>query len=369
MLFENHLKKAYSIKRGDKVLAITDTSCYTLAEETAWLAASLPENGEKEEYFKVLVGLGLKDPEKIFDRLLAIGALREKCARGAKEMIGAVLSPKIRILPAQFQAAIVSALLPARADLAGVMGALVWPALLGIISGLLFISFPRAAAPLYAAGRAVPVAVICLVIVSSLLHEFGHSLAAAACGIGLRPIGFSVYLIYPVFYTNVSGVDALRLMPKALVDCGGFILQSIFVLVLLIVFALTGSPTAGETAKWIMAIMLFNLNPLFRTDGYWLYKDVYSELKTRRWMRAAHYLYLLAFAGFSVYFLWLLGGRAGDIWNGLTNLLRLPASFFSGGYKVVLGAYFVLVGFSGGLSRFREGRQEWKELRNNAAAE
>ena len=118
-----------------------------------------------------------------------------------------------------------------------------------------------------------------------------------------------------------------------------------------------------EGARWIVVIILFNLNPLFRTDGYWLYKDVYSEFKIKRWARLTHYLYLAAFIAFSIYFLWCVCSRLGYVWNSLGMLAHSPSYFFSGGYRVVLGVYFIMIGITGGLHRFQEGHREWKELR------
>lgn len=361
--YENHLKGAYSVKSGEKTLAITDTSCYNLPEATAWLTANLPGAGGKKEYLASLSGLGLAEPEKIFEKLRAIGALQVKPERSWKSLLGNIFSPKIRLLSAQWQERGlaffgISPGGPGRAS-----GFLLWPALLGALWGLwLLAGGGDRLLPVAAGAKASGAAVLILVIASSLVHELGHSFAAAASGIGLRPIGFSVYLIYPVFYTNVSGIDKLGLKAKAFVDTGGFLLQSVFILGLLLFSAATGSASAAEAVRWIMAMVLFNLNPFFRTDGYWLYKDTYSELKQNRWMRAVHYLYLLAFVLFSIYFLWFVVGRLGNIWSELVKLANSPAYFFSGGYRVVLGAYFVFVGLSGGLHRFQEGRQEWKDL-------
>lgn len=361
--YENHLKGAYSVKSGEKTLAITDTSCYNLPEATAWLTTNLPGAGGKNEYLASLSGLGLDEPEKIFEKLRAIGALQVKPERSWKSTLRAIFSPKIRLLPAQLQERALALLRVGPEGLRLAYGLLLWPALLGALWGLwLLAGGGDKLLPAAAGGKASGAAVLVLVIASSLVHELGHSFAAAASGIGLRPIGFSVYLIYPVFYTNVSGIEKLGLKAKAFVDTGGFLLQSVFILGLLLFSAVTGSASAAEAVRWIMAMVLFNLNPFLRTDGYWLYKDTYSELKRNRWMRAVHYLYLLAFLLFSIYFLRFLFVRLGNIWGDLTRLAQDPSYFFSGGYSVVLGAYFVFVGLSGGLLRFREGRDEWKEL-------
>lgn len=361
--YENPLRHAYSVRNGEQTLAITDTSCYNLPEATAWLTANLPAAGGKTDYLAAMAALGLNEPEKIFDKLLSIGALQAKAARTWKSTFSAAISPKLRLLPAQLQERVLSRAGIGPATLSRAFGILSWPALLGAIWGLWVLAGGGyRLLPAAAAGQANGIAVLLITVAASLVHELGHSFAAAAAGIGLRPIGFSVYLIYPVFYTNVSGIDKLRLKAKALVDTGGFVLQSAFVLGLLLLASATGSASITEAVRWIMGMMLFNLNPLFRTDGYWLYKDTYSELKQDRWMRAVHYVYLFCFILFSAYFFWLLLARIGNIWRELAILVRSPVYFFSGGYKVVLGAYFVFVGFSGGLNRFREGRQEWKEL-------
>jgi len=364
VIYENHLKKAYSVKNEQKRLAITDTSCYQLGEETAWLIAGLPDSGGKELYINSLSGLGLNEPQKIFDKLVAIGALRKKAKRSRKDILGMFLMPKVKLFPARLQERLLQSFGVAPAVISRGLKVFAAISIIGLVWGTaLLIAGPEKAIPVPLAGKANGLAVIFLVVMGSLMHEFGHSFASMAAGIGLRPIGFSVYLIYPVFYTNVSGIEKVSLGKKTLIDCGGFIFQGVLLCLLLVLCSFTGSGTFAEAARWMVVIIFFNLNPLFRTDGYWLYKDVYSEFKTKRWARTLHYLYLTAFIAFSVYFLRLVGSRIEDVWRGLNMLLHSPGYFFSGGYRIVLSVYFIFVGFAGGLMRFKEGHQEWKELR------
>lgn len=361
--YENPLKRAYPVRHGDKLLAITDTSCYSVAEEALWLASQLPESGRKPEYSAALAGLGINEPEKILEKLLSIGALTEKPAKTWKTLFWSLLSPSVRLIPAQLQERALNSLGLNSGRLGRVMPRLAWPALACALPSLwLFAGGGDRMLPAAAFASAQAPLVLALVVLGSLVHEAGHSLAAAASGIGLRPIGFSVYLVYPVFYTNVSGVDRVDLGKRALVDLGGFILQSYYVFLLLLAAVILGSPSAAEAVRWSMLIMLFNLNPLLRTDGYWLYKDTYSALKHKRWMRAVHYVYLLAFAAFSVYFLWFVWVRMGSVLAEFAHLWREPGYFMHGGYKVVLGAYFVLIGLFGGVRRFQEGKTELKGL-------
>lgn len=360
--YENPLKRAYPVRHGDKLLAITDTSCYSVAEEALWLAGQLPESGDRSQYSSALAGLGINDPEKILEKLLAIGALTEKPAKTWTSTLRSLLSPNIRLFPARFQERVLNAVGLTTDKLLHIFPKLGWPALVCALPALwLFAGGGDRMLPAAAFSGAQAPLVLTLVILGSLVHEAGHSLAAAASGIGLRPIGFSVYLVYPVFYTNVSGVDRVDLGKRALVDLGGFILQSLYVF-LLFSAAVVGSASAAEAVRWSMLIMLFNLNPLLRTDGYWLYKDTYSALKRKRWMRAVHYVYLLAFAAFSVYFLWFVWVRMGSVLVEFGQLWRDPGYFMRGGYKVVLGAYFVLIGLFGGVRRFQEGKTELKGL-------
>ncbi|MEI7527416.1 MAG: hypothetical protein WCK76_00620 [Elusimicrobiota bacterium] len=365
IIYENHLKNAYVVKSENKHLAITDTSCYQLSEETAWLIAGLPDNGGKELYFDFLSGLGLNEPQRIFNRLTSIGALRERRHRSLRNILGMVLAPKIRLFTARFQENILSFFgLGWGVGLYRLIGIFSVISLLGLLWGAALVTIgPERTLLSLLAGHVSGLAVFLLVITGSLIHELGHSFAAAASGIGLRPIGVSVYLIYPVFYTNVSGIEKVSLGKKVLIDCGGFVFQGVFLFLLLLTCSFTGNVSFAEAARWIMVMVFFNLNPLFRTDGYWIYKDLYSEFKNNSWARAAHHLYLVAFIMFSVYFLWLVIGSFESTWRGLNILMHSPRYFFSGGYRIVLGAYFILIGLAGGLRRFQEGRLEWLELK------
>ncbi len=369
VIYENYLKKAYSVKDEQTLLVITDTSCYQLNEETAWLIAGLPASGGQESFFISLYGLGIKAPQKIFDRLVSIGVLQKRPKHSWKDTLGSILTPKIKFLSAQTQENLFRFVGGSKGSrLNKIIKVLAGISILGLSWGaVLFFVGPGTAIPVPLSVKADGLSVVLLVILASLIHELGHSFTAMASGIGLRPIGFSVYLIYPAFYTNVSGIDKVGLGKRTLIDCGGFIFQGVFLFLLLLSCVFTGSFTSVEAARWIVVIILFNLNPLFKTDGYWLYQDVYSEFKMKRWARGAHYLYLAAFMLFSVYFLWIVSGWFGNVLHGLNTLAHSPSYLFSGGYRIVLGVYFILIGLTGGLRRFQEGRLEWMELRGTTS--
>jgi len=367
VIYENHLKSAYSVGAEGERLAITETSFYRLSNETAGLIEELPASGPRGLFLKHLSELGLNAPEEILRHLVAIGALTEKKHRtGPRAILKKILNPRFQIIAPRIQESVLSFLgvnLPADKNR--------WASILAGLSlaGLLWGSFlalagdPKAI-PTPLTGPHDLIYVFLLALAGSMTHELGHSFAAAAAGIGLRPVGFSVYLIFPVFYTNVSGVDTVPLRDKALVDCGGFIFQGIFLLLLLIAASLTGNFIFAEAARCIMVLVLFNLNPFFKTDAYWLYKDLQTAFAKNPSVKIVHLVYLAAFTAFSVYFLWRLGIGLSGIPDRLARIAGSPGNLFSRGYSTALWGYFLIMGFIASLRRFQEIHQEWKEAKN-----
>lgn len=366
--FENHLKAAYSVRRENEILSVTDTSCYFLNEETRWLISVLPPVGEKDLYLRSLESLGIEEPVLILERLVAIGVLREKVSMGFWGGLRKLVSPRIQLLSSKTQEKLFGAFPFSSTQNVSVFK------LMGIIAaaaigwGLFSIlTGPEKFFWASTTGNGNLLVVSLIVVLGSMVHELGHSFASMSAGIGFRPISFSVYLVYPVFCVNVSGIERVGFVRRLMIDMGGVALQGVFLLGLLMVAFLVNSQGLVEAAGWITVIILFNLNPFFRTDGYWLYKDIFAEFKNRRIVRVIHHFYVVVFMLFSVFFLWRIGGWMGEILNDMKRLWESPEHFFSGGYRLFFWAYFVLVGLMGGVRRFKEGRDEWRELKTTKA--
>jgi hypothetical protein len=358
-LYENFLKGEYAVEGSPQSLVITPKSCYRVGEETLWLIARLPQEGDRETYLSAMKALGIAEPQGIFDRLAAIGVLRLRVKRHPlKRLAEWIFTPDIRLVPAGFQQRVVdfSGCNPAVAAQRFFYPAAV-VALAGLLGGIHAVRHP-------AAGHINVLVLFVLVLLGSLLHELGHSFMAAAGGVGLRPIGFSVYLFYPVFYTNVSGMEKLPLAKKLAIDTGGFMAQCMYLAALLAVFLTTGNAAAGEAMRWISLIMCFNLNPLLRTDAYWFYSDLRERYRDNRWMRRLHTAYLAAFSAFTAYFLWRVYKGMGYIIALLATVWTHPAQLFSSGYRIILGCYFLLMAFLGGMRRLDESRREWQKRKN-----
>jgi hypothetical protein len=359
IMYENHLKPGYAVENGPDSMIITDSSCYRLAEETLWLVTHLPDAGERGEYFNALAALGMEYPQKIFDRLLSLGVLREAAGKKTlKSAIMRVIQPSIRLIPPKAQEKLVSCLgLNRLKNLIKPLYFLLPAALLEIVGGLIVLKTWQGG------GAANGLLIFLLIALGSLIHELGHSIAAGAAGIGLRPIGLSVYLFYPVFYTNVSGMERLDIGRQLAIDCGGFIAQSAYLFLLVLLVAFTGSAACVEVVKWILLIMAFNINPLLRTDAYWIYSDLREKYNRRRWMDLLHRVYLIAFTLFSLYILWQVFSRAGRIADMLYAAYNDPETLLHEGHRIIIGLYFVIMAFMGGLRRLKEGHEEWGKLK------
>lgn len=121
-----------------------------------------------------------------------------------------------------------------------------------------------------------------LFFASLLVHELGH--AAACLRYGARPseIGFTVYLIFPALYSDVSTAWRLRRWQRAVVDLAGAYFQLAVGACYILAF-LGGAGEAFRTAfLMILYTNLFSLNPVFKFDGYWLVADALGVVNLSR---------------------------------------------------------------------------------------
>ncbi|WP_293886138.1 MULTISPECIES: hypothetical protein [unclassified Sphingobacterium] len=111
-------------------------------------------------------------------------------------------------------------------------------------------------------------------IVIIFVHELGHAAATTYFGLKPKEIGFGLYFIFPVFYTNVSAIWQLKTSQRNVVNLGGIYFQLLINSILILLFI--HSNTAGLLFNIILAnsiSMVFSLIPFFRYDGYWILSD------------------------------------------------------------------------------------------------
>jgi hypothetical protein len=117
-------------------------------------------------------------------------------------------------------------------------------------------------------------AVLGSVVVATAFHELGH---ASACRYGgARPgvMGVGLYLVWPAFYCDVTDAYRLNRAGRLRTDLGGVYFNAIFALLAGAVFFITGEETALLAAVVQHLIMLQQLLPLLRFDGYYVLTDL-----------------------------------------------------------------------------------------------
>jgi len=116
--------------------------------------------------------------------------------------------------------------------------------------------------------------VIASIVVATAFHEIGH---ASACRYGgARPgvIGVGIYLVWPAFYCDVTDAYRLNRVGRLRTDLGGVYFNGIFALLA----GATGLATSQEALMLVAfvqhTIVLQQLLPLLRFDGYYVLSDL-----------------------------------------------------------------------------------------------
>jgi putative peptide zinc metalloprotease protein len=113
-----------------------------------------------------------------------------------------------------------------------------------------------------------------LLIVSIGWHELGHATACRYGGARPGRIGFGIYIVWPAFFTDVT--DALKLGKGGRVrtDLGGIYFNTIFSLAIGGIYLLTGFEPILVLIVMQHLLILFNLMPFLRLDGYHAISDI-----------------------------------------------------------------------------------------------
>ncbi|MCL4069185.1 hypothetical protein M3484_21740 [Pseudomonas sp. GX19020] len=116
-----------------------------------------------------------------------------------------------------------------------------------------------------------------------LIHEFGHILAATACGVRLRKAGVNVIGLYPIPYVDCSEADLTASRRQRILISGAGILTDLCVgLLLFIAWHLVWSDELRQVLGRafvfsVFSSLLFNANPLMRMDGYFILADLLNH--------------------------------------------------------------------------------------------
>jgi putative peptide zinc metalloprotease protein len=113
-----------------------------------------------------------------------------------------------------------------------------------------------------------------LLILSVAWHELGHATACRYGGARPGRIGFGIYIIWPALYTDVTEAYRLGRGGKVRTDLGGMYFNAIFVLATAGFYALTGFEPILVLIMIQHALILYNLMPFLRMDGYFVISDL-----------------------------------------------------------------------------------------------
>ncbi|MGA9769018.1 MAG: hypothetical protein WBV94_08255 [Blastocatellia bacterium] len=118
--------------------------------------------------------------------------------------------------------------------------------------------------------------IFALSTLAALIHELGHASALLFYKCKGAEIGWGLYLIYPVLYTDVSEAWRLKRTQRAMIDIAGMYFQCIPLAVLVLIFLYTQSQFLLCAIIIVDLEIASALNPFLRTDGYWLVTDLFG---------------------------------------------------------------------------------------------
>lgn len=110
--------------------------------------------------------------------------------------------------------------------------------------------------------------------VGLFLHEFGHAAACARFGARHGAIGFALYLIFPALYTDVTDSWRLAKTKRVIVDAGGTYMSLMAATLASLLFLEFKAQIFAQLCFLYGFVVIVNLNPFFRMDGYWVISDV-----------------------------------------------------------------------------------------------
>ena len=113
-----------------------------------------------------------------------------------------------------------------------------------------------------------------LAVASAAFHEIGHATAARYGGATPGVMGIGVYLIWPVFYTDVTDSYRLDRRGRLRTDLGGVYFNVLCVLVVAGAYFLTAYPPLLVVLVLIQLETLQQFLPFLRLDGYYVVSDL-----------------------------------------------------------------------------------------------
>ncbi|HEY8523719.1 MAG TPA: hypothetical protein VIL48_02065 [Acidimicrobiales bacterium] len=113
-----------------------------------------------------------------------------------------------------------------------------------------------------------------LTVVMGAFHETGHATAARYGGATPGAMGAGIYLVWPVFYTDVTDSYRLDRRGRLRTDLGGIYFNLVFTLASAAVYGVTGNGALLAMAVVTQIETLRQFLPFVRLDGYYIVADI-----------------------------------------------------------------------------------------------
>jgi len=125
-------------------------------------------------------------------------------------------------------------------------------------------------------GTHLPLWGLVLVLISTPIHELGHAFAFKSLGGSAFSIGAGFYFFIPVLFVDVSLSNSLSKTSRLKINLAGIYFELLWIL-LLSCFSMFIDVDWLATVILLIGIqVLWNLNPFFKTDGYWVLSDLWD---------------------------------------------------------------------------------------------
>src|SRR5215218_4490136 len=118
------------------------------------------------------------------------------------------------------------------------------------------------------------VLVFVLTLLATLVHELGHATACHYGGAEPGRIGVGIYLVWPVFFNDVTDTYRLGKIGRLRTDLGGVYFDVIFTLAIAGAYFLTGSEWLLLMLFLVQLDILSQFMPFLRLDGYYVVSDL-----------------------------------------------------------------------------------------------
>ncbi|TGN22214.1 hypothetical protein [Empedobacter tilapiae] len=111
-------------------------------------------------------------------------------------------------------------------------------------------------------------------IFSAFIHEFGHIAACNRFTKRSGEIGIGIYFIFPVFYSNITPIWSAKKQERIITNLAGVYVQLFIILGLFITYLFTANHQIQDVIAISTIIILYQLIPFIRSDGYWIISDL-----------------------------------------------------------------------------------------------